>query len=118
MILWKNADPSDLKLLESISILLSKHPKLLDYIFCSTDPRLRASASEIKTDANSLSAGKNLLVRLALDIWSGEGEINFNEIYQTLDNENFTNLLKSMVFLMNYYNGPPRGQLKMDTSLR
>ncbi|MBF0301004.1 MAG: hypothetical protein HQK51_20010 [Oligoflexia bacterium] len=108
MITWKNADASDLRLLQAITILFANHPRLSEYIFDLNKSKLRDSPSKLKEDAREFSTGEYLLIRVALDIWSGDGGLNFNEIYEQLDHKNIANLIKPLHFL----EGNMRGQLK------
>ena len=113
MIIWENADQSDLRLLKAISILFDNNFKLLEFFFNSREAKLCFSAHKMREDAQIFSSGEYLLVRIALDIWSGEGSIHFNEIYQTLDSEGISNVLKSLQFLSSQGDG----QRKLPTSM-
>jgi hypothetical protein len=99
MLFWKDVCPSDQKRLDAISILYRKHPDLLFFLFELGRPRLKLPSECLKEHASVFSSGKELLVRLGLDLWDGSGNALFREIHQTLDSANFQNALNSLIFL-------------------
>jgi len=46
-----------------------------------------------------LSDGEKVLIRIALDIWSGSGDAKVWELIETLDDYNFSNVLKGLAVL-------------------
>lgn len=98
-IYWKNASESDELLLATIAKLFRNDQNLLSFFFHFSQAKLSTSSEEIKKMAMGFGSGQDLLVRIALDIWSEEGGIYFNEIYQKLDNQRFDEVLKILQIL-------------------
>jgi len=96
---WKNADESDKTLFKALSLLYGHNPDLLHYLLNPGLPRLNFSSKVIKHEALALSSGEELLIRVGLDIWDGSGGINFNELYQKLDNQNFQKVILVLIYL-------------------
>jgi hypothetical protein len=99
MIHWKNACESDEVLKLAIGNLFKKNPEIINLFFNQTQPRLICSPEEIKEMARGFGSGDDLLIRIALDVWSEEGGIHFNEIYQKLDEHRFVEVINVLKFL-------------------
>ncbi len=96
MFQWKDADPDDLKRLNTIMIFMQKYPSLLTFLFFKTKPELNGSPETIKKRSCCFSSGEQVLINIALDIWSNSGDAKINDLY-TLDPENFQNVVKALV---------------------
>jgi len=70
---------------------------------------------KIKQLSRSFCTSDELLIRIALDIWCDSGAINFNEIYQKLDEKNFVNVVLTLWYLRGDRMLFEFGQLKLDT---
>ena len=92
---WKTASSSDQLLVDVIERLLSKHPKLISYIFHPSEPRLTQSAENLICQSRAFSKGEGILVRIALDFWSRNGSVGLLEIWD-LDGENFENTMLAL----------------------
>jgi hypothetical protein len=114
MINWKNASPSDQHLFTAVARLFRNNPQLIDFFFHPSEPQLALPCKRIKQIARSFCSADELLVRMALDIWNGSGAINFNEIYQKLDEKNFTNVILTLGYLKGDRMLHEFGQLKLD----
>jgi hypothetical protein len=79
---WKDASADELMLLEMISKLLDDNEQLLTFIFEPTLPKLRKRAGVLKEDSWKFSSGEALLIRVALDIWSGSGHVQLWELIE------------------------------------
>lgn len=96
---WNRACQGDLRRLEAVTILLGSHIGLLEFLFCKDRPELRAESTLLLRHSMAFSSGEQVLIRMAIDIWNGEGGIHFNDIYEVLDTRNFINTLKALDFL-------------------
>jgi hypothetical protein len=96
---WSNASIGDQKLFRILSTLYSGNEKLLFILLNPDHPQLQSSSSHIKKCSYELSSGERLLLRIGLDIWDGSGGIHFNELYETLDSQNFQNVILSLAAL-------------------
>ena len=99
MINWKNAHEEDLLRLEAIKILFGRETRLLDFLFHPDKPRLSASLDLIKSDMRCFSSGEQVLINIALDIWSSDGGIHFDDLYATLDYRTFRRCMKALRFI-------------------
>lgn len=114
MINWKNASTSDQHLFTAIARLFRNNPQLLEFFFHPSEPQLALPCKKIKQASRSLCSADELLVRIALDIWNDSGVINFSEIYQKLDEKNFTNVILTLGYLRGDRLLFEFGQLKLD----
>ena len=96
MIRWPRATKTDDRLLSIIGHLCSQHLYLLDLLFDPNEPRLRRAPEELLEESVNLSSGEDLLVRVALDLWSGSGNARIWELVEVLDGGNFINVLKAL----------------------
>ena len=99
MIYWKNAHPGDLLLLKSIKVLLEGHDKLLNFLFHPTQARLSASSEELLKGSRCFSSGEYLLFQMALDFWDGSGNTLFHDLYCTLGESKYLQVLKAIEHL-------------------
>ena len=82
----------------AISILLANDPLILDLLFTEEDRRLRASPQDLISYASTMSSGQRLLVKAALAIWEGSGELDFGDLIDRLDPCRFESLLLALEF--------------------
>ena len=92
---WSNACEGDLRRAQAISVLMEKHPKLMNWLFREDRPELKCSPREMLRQAGAFSTGERILIRLALDLWSGEGEAKVLDL-DRLDPGNFKNALTAI----------------------
>ena len=96
---WRDAKPADRHLYNSISIIFRNHPEMLLFFFEGERPRLRHDPMEMRKLSCYFSSGEQLLIKVALDMWSGGGNAKIWQILETLDAENFANVLEALAFL-------------------
>lgn len=70
---------------EAIRVLLDGNKELLDYIFEPGGRRLRHRAGILKEDAWRFEEHEQLLIRVALDLWSGSGHVQIWELMEAWD---------------------------------
>ena len=99
MFCWKTAEDFEWKQIEAISLALSKHSKLLEFLFEKDRPCLKRTPEELLEDASCFSSGEQILVRVALDFWSSSGGTKMLELMDTLDQGNFENVLLGLQYL-------------------
>ena len=99
----KNTCESDFMLYEALSRLYAHHKGLLPFLLNSDGPRLRMPSDILKEHSAVFSSGEQLLVRIGLDIWDGSGGINFNELYQVLDQKNLQTVVSALFFLSSFH---------------
>ena len=93
---WESANPGDKMLREVIFRLFDSDERLVDFLFDVETPRLRKKAGILKEDAWCFSDREQLLIRAALDFWSGSGHVNLCELLDDLDDENLKRVLKAI----------------------
>ena len=105
MIQWQKATKTDLRLLETVSRVFKKHPELVKFLFDPKEPKLRLAPEELLAVSINFSSGEDLLIRVALDLWSGGGNAKIWELIEFLDNENLLNVVSALQFLGTKSNG-------------
>ena len=96
---WQKATNSERHLYQAIGLVFLKHPELLEFFFEKTQPRIRFIAEDMRKEAAGYSSGQQILIRVALDMWSGSGNAKIWQMLETLDPDNFRNCLKALGFL-------------------
>jgi hypothetical protein len=96
---WTTSDRHEARSFRIISILFGGDQRLLEYFFDAKEPKIRRRAGILIDDAWNLSHGEQLLVKAALDIWSGSGHLQLWEIVETWDDPNWLNFLTAMAEL-------------------
>ncbi len=77
-----NKDHEARQIFEAIRILLGNDQNLMNYIFKREKFRLRVRAGILKEDAWKFSDSEQLLIRVALDFWSGSGHAQLWELLE------------------------------------
>ena len=93
---WKDAQDVERKLFETISLLLGDNANLLQFLFDPTRPKIRKRPGLLRDDSWVLNHGEQLLVRAALDFWSGAGHLQLWEMLETWDTPTWTNFIRAV----------------------
>jgi hypothetical protein len=80
---------SDVGRWQAISLLLSNDSWLLDFIFTSDRSTLIADPQALIEDSRRFSGGQQLLLQIALHIWTDDGGLSLWDIAQRLDEIRF-----------------------------
>lgn len=96
---WINPLDSEIKQYKIISMLFEKHPKLLEFFFDKNEPKLNWPPDEMLDHSSVFSSGEYILIKVALDIWSGSGNALLWEILDTLDRDNFIKVIQGIINL-------------------
>ncbi len=91
--IWLKASSVERNLLQSITMLVGNDQRLLTFLFDTDSPRLRKRAGILKEESWQLNESEQLLVRAALDIWSGSGHLQFWEMLEKRDIETWQNFI-------------------------
>ncbi len=101
---WKEANSCDLKQWHAITRVFKNHPNLIEFFFDAKKPRIRRCADELLAYADVFSSGEKLLIKIALDMWSGSGNAKIWELLEVLDVNNFENVIEAIRYLkLNLY---------------
>lgn len=82
----------------AISILFANDSYLLDFLFTPTRDELSSSPEDLLRWSGAMSSGQQVLIKIALDIWSGSAQASIDEILATLDSYRFENFLLALEF--------------------
>ncbi len=82
----------------AISILFANDPSLLNFLFTPSRDELSSSPEDLLCWSGALSSGQQILIKIALDIWSGAAQASLEEILATLDSYRFENFLLALEF--------------------
>lgn len=82
---WKDADPSAKQLFQAIATIFERDERLMSFFFEKERPRMRMRAGLLREEAWRLSEEEQLLIRVALDIWSGSGHVQIWELLEEWD---------------------------------
>lgn len=96
---WETASSGDRAIREIIFRLFDSNEHLMEFFFDPEKPRLKKRAGILKEDAWCFSHGEQILIRTALEFWSGSGHVFIWELLETLDDENLKRVLRGMAEL-------------------
>ena len=82
-----------------VQILLRHDERLLEFFFSHKQPELRDSPDALIEQAKGFSRGEQLLIRAALDAWSGDGGTKLADLLDYWDHENWAAFIQAMVML-------------------
>ena len=97
--------PNHLKL-QAISLLLANNPSILRRMFGDRFEILFNQAQEVLEWGVNLPKPEQILLRLALDVWSGDGGATLGEVISELDHCHFEGLLLALECLRYSQNRP------------
>jgi hypothetical protein len=93
---WPNASVREIVIRQCISLLLDYDQRLIDFIFDPARPRIRKRAAILIEDAWAFSHGEQLLIRAALDLWSGSGHLQLWEMLETWDDASWARFVRAI----------------------
>jgi hypothetical protein len=96
---WSSSSLVDSHRLIAIYQLLGGDDRLLKFIFDLRSPKLRLPPEALFAEAAGLSHGERLLVQAGIDLWCGQGRLNFAEALETWDEENTTRFIRAVCHL-------------------
>lgn len=95
---WVSAGRAEKKQFEAISIITSRSPYLMDFLFHPLRSELKNSADELLKEARGFSSEDYLLVKLCLDLWCDQGKFNVHELFN-LEPDIFNQALQALEHL-------------------
>ena len=96
---WKNSRASERRSYEGIRRVFSNHEHLLKGFFEETQARLSLSPDIMIEQTTGYSDGEIVLIKVALDIWSGSGNVFVWQILETLDKQTFMHVVNGLSFV-------------------
>ena len=107
MLVWQGCGRHERRIQEVMNLIFRKHPGLLGFLFEEGRARLRREAELLLIDAGVFSSGEQILVRMALDLWNGSGNVRLWDIVERLDETNYHNVLAGLRHLRRIDDGGP-----------
>jgi hypothetical protein len=80
-------------MMETLNIIFAGHSKLLQFLFYAETARLQQEPEFLLTKVCGFSTGEKILVRIALDLWNGSGDVKLWHIIEKLDECTYENVL-------------------------
>lgn len=96
MLNWKEPGRHQLRMQEALSLIFRNHPELLEILFEKDRARLRADFLLRLDSVSVFSNGEQILIRVALDLWNGSGNVRMWEILESLGDDNFSGVLAGL----------------------
>jgi hypothetical protein len=93
---WKNASVDEMLLYQCISLLLGFDKRLIEFVFDPERPKIRKRAGVLREDAFFFSHKEQLLIRAALDFWSGSGQLALWEMLEGWDLETWERFTRAL----------------------
>jgi hypothetical protein len=96
MLNWQGAGRHERRIQEVLNLIFQKHSTFLAFLFDQEEPRLRQEPEWLLAEAEAFSTGEKILIRIALDLWDGSGQVDLWDIVERLDEENYHNVLAGL----------------------
>src|SRR4051794_32454833 len=93
---WREVTVSERRQYDLIALIFSNHPKLLEFFFEKNQARLSLPPEAMLKELGCFSSGEQVLLRVALDMWSGSGNAFVWQLIETLDHDTFYKVLKAL----------------------
>ena len=77
-------------------MVFHSHSYLLEFFFDSKEIKISREPLEMLKQARGFSSGEQILIRVALDIWSGSGNTKVWSLLESLDDQSLVNVLKAL----------------------
>ena len=90
---------ANLRLAEVMNLIFKNHPEKLEFLFHPTSPELRDRPELLLQESRAFSGGEQILIRVGLDLWTGQVEVKLWDIIQRLDQSNYQNVLLGLRLL-------------------
>lgn len=87
-------------LLNVIRIMLEHEEDLLEFMFSHKSCQLRVSGNQLIKEAKPFSREDLLLIKAALDVWDGSGNLRFSECLKSWDYAYWIKFIRAIVFLI------------------
>jgi hypothetical protein len=88
--------------LHAIGILMNHEEHFLRFLFEGNHHDLCQPGRELRKHAQCFSHDEQLLIRAALDIWNGSGELNLSECLSTWDAEFWIRFTRAMAHFQEF----------------
>lgn len=96
MLNWQETGRHQNRMMETLNIILGNHPEILEFLFEKDRPRLNHEPEILLSRSAGFSSGQRVLIRTALDLWNGSGEVKLWQIIEDLDANNYKNVIQGL----------------------
>ena len=96
MLKWQRPGRHEMRMMETLNIIFAGHNKLLQFLFDEDVAKLRHEPELLLTSACGFSSGEQILIRIALDLWSGSGGVKLWHIIESLDDTTYEGVLAGL----------------------
>lgn len=83
---WGQSTDERLRI-HAVHILLGSDERLLEFLFHHKELRLKASVPELLREAQNISGRDQSLIKIAIDLWCGEANSQFNDLLTVIDDD-------------------------------
>jgi hypothetical protein len=80
----------------AVATMLADDPKLLEFLFGTSQTQLKGSPALLRCAAKAFSSGEQILVNSALDLWSDDGRTSLSDLAFRLDARRLRNVLTAV----------------------
>jgi hypothetical protein len=99
MLNWKTCSTEERRLADIIHLIFKPYPELEQFLFNAKTPNLNEPPEFLLAQIGAFSSGEQVLIRVVLDLWSGEGDTPLFDIIHRLDDRNFTHVMAALLYL-------------------
>jgi hypothetical protein len=96
MLNWQRANRYERRMMETLNIIFAGHYKLLAFLFDEEKAVLRQESAFLIESAFGYSGGEQILIRIALDLWNGGGDVRLWHVIECLDDITYENVLAGL----------------------
>jgi hypothetical protein len=96
MLNWQKPGRHERRMMETLNIIFARHSKLLLFLFDEEKAVLRQESGFLFEAAECYSSGEQILIRIGLDLWNGNGDVRLWHIIEILDDDNYANVLSGL----------------------
>lgn len=85
------------RLITAIGIIFNHDERWLDFFYSHKGGDLRCAPDELIAESRCFSRGEQIMIKVALDLWTGGNHVGISQIIDHLD---WTNVIRVLVALM------------------
>ena len=100
---WVKARDSERLCYDAIARVFGRHPYLLRGFFETDKARLSQAPEEMLNRSEGFADSEIVLIKVALDIWSGSGNAPVWQVLEVLDGDNFRNVIHGLMLVKREY---------------
>ena len=100
---WVKARDSERRCYEAIARVFGGHPHLLKSFFEEQSAMLMQSPEQMLKKSEGFVDSEIVLIKVALDIWSGSGDAIVWQVLEVLDGDNFRNVIHGLMMVKREY---------------